>query len=1225
MQINSTRQLNILFFTGLILLFAGIGLYHYQLKPEFSISSVNQFEEKFHSKEEKIHQLIKSLSQEININLTERELFELANKRAYKNNIDVFIYQKDSLIVWTNHHIPVPNTHPQKSLNKEVNHLKNGWYYFTHSTNKDFDVYGTFLIKNTYEFQNEDLKNKFAPSFEHIVNAEILPPHSTTYTIKNDEGEAVFSLQPVNEYQPNEWLEFIVFSCFLLGFFIWLQLLVSSTQILLIKRPVLLIIYPIAIIVLRYLSIKFNWLSFLSDFKLFSPELFASSELVPSLGDLIINVSIFYFLIHFLLKRTRNWFKNGNQKLKLLLYIIPLFVLNFFVAFKINELILALVFDSKINFNLELLFDLDLYSFISIVIIGACFYAYFKFLQFVIIQFKKNNFEWNKLAFLWALLSLIYILIDVVNLHHSLLTTFWPIILSGMLLWFELKNKTYKFIHIISILAFISFYAAYILDDYSNQKEKQLRKVYAEEIATDEDPITELDYDNIEKQLLKEVVLFKAFTSNINNAAFSDSLESKYFKNLKNKYDLSFNLYNSNEIPILNYSNLGTVAYQNLYQIIQSAGKTSTINPHIYFITNYAEKLSYLTHLPLVKNDSVYGYFMIEMRSKKFPKDIGLPSLLLDKGSKSITYLKGYSVAKYVDSVLVSHKGEFDYPFIPASWFNPKPQQYTKQFVNKEGYSHYIYQIDRGKYTLLSKKISTAITLFTAFSYLLIIYGVLLLLPLGYQQLNRKSFSFKNISFNVKIQVVIIVLLLVTLIAFGVGAGTYVVKQYHINSKEFIKEKTGSVQTELYHKLGGERELKTDLVYLEYLLKKFSRVFVTDINMYDINGDLLASSQPKIYSKGLLSKKMNTLAYEKMSLKNKSEFIHQEQIGELNYLSAYVPFVNNEGNRLAYLNLQYISKQDDLENQISGFLLAIINIMVLMLAISIILAITLSNRLTSPLKYIQESLRNVKLGSKSKAIEYEGADEIGELVKEYNKKVEELQKSAEQLAKSERESAWREMAKQVAHEIKNPLTPMKLSIQHMKRSIEVKDEMSQDKLNKVTASLIEQIDALTKIANEFSNFAKMPKAVEDEVNLIEVLQNAYGVFADSNQHQIELINQIQKEATVWADKALLLRVFNNLIKNAIQAIPPTEEGLIKIILTEENNQFLIEVKDNGVGISEEQAESIFVPYFTTKSTGTGLGLAMTKQIIENMKGQIWFESKIDKGTSFFVSFPKYKE
>lgn len=369
---------------------------------------------------------------------------------------------------------------------------------------------------------------------------------------------------------------------------------------------------------------------------------------------------------------------------------------------------------------------------------------------------------------------------------------------------------------------------------------------------------------------------------------------------------------------------------------------------------------------------------------------------------------------------------------------------------------------------------------------------------------------------------------------------------------------------------------------------------------------------------------MNVEAYEEIHLNRKSEFVHEEQIGKLNYLSAYTPFFNNRGEFLAYVNVQYISRQNELEDQISGFLLAIIDIMVLMLAFSTILTITVSNRLTRPLKYIQESLKNVQIGSKYKPIEYDGQDEIGELVKEYNLKVEELQESVEALAKSERESAWREMAKQVAHEIKNPLTPMKLSIQHLKRTVKVSDEESEEKLDRVSKSLIEQIDALTKIANEFSNFAKMPKANETELNLIEVVKNAVAVFDQDERYSVDLTIKTEEETIIWADKDLLLRVFNNLIKNGIQAIPAEQEGKIEVELSESAGSYIVAVTDNGSGIDQETQDKIFVPYFTTKSKGTGLGLAMSKQIVESMKGTIWFETEDGKGTTFYVSFPHFK-
>jgi len=389
--------------------------------------------------------------------------------------------------------------------------------------------------------------------------------------------------------------------------------------------------------------------------------------------------------------------------------------------------------------------------------------------------------------------------IDLYYFQHSFLTSIWPLILSGVLVWFEFKEKSYKFIHVISILAFISFYAAYILQDYSNLKEKEIRKVYTEEIATDEDPITEIEYDGIENKLRKSEFLIDYINGSIHKTNLNTLIENDYFKKLKTKYDLTFHLFNSNKKRIVDYSNNTTTSYKKLNSIIQNTGKISSINPHIYFIKNYTEKLSYLINYPITKSDSVYGHLVVEMRSKKFPIDIGLPSLLLEKGTKSITELKNYTIAKYIEGNLVSTKGEYNYPFEPADWFFSNHDYYVK-----DGYNHYVLISEAGKYTILSKKESTLISLITAFSYLLIIYGVFLLIPLFYQQFKGIKFSLKNITLNVKIQTVLIGLILLSLIVFGIGAGTFVIKQYHASSKAFIKEKTGSVNTELHHKLGNE-------------------------------------------------------------------------------------------------------------------------------------------------------------------------------------------------------------------------------------------------------------------------------------------------------------------------------------------------------------------------------------------------------------------------------------
>jgi nitrogen fixation/metabolism regulation signal transduction histidine kinase len=332
-----------------------------------------------------------------------------------------------------------------------------------------------------------------------------------------------------------------------------------------------------------------------------------------------------------------------------------------------------------------------------------------------------------------------------------------------------------------------------------------------------------------------------------------------------------------------------------------------------------------------------------------------------------------------------------------------------------------------------------------------------------------------------------------------------------------------------------------------------------------------------------------------------------------------LPFFNSDGKLLAFVNLQHFGQQQELESQIQQFLVAIINVFMLLLAISIILAIVMSNWVTKPLRFLQTNLSLIQFGKKNQIIEYDKNDEIGVLIREYNKKLLELEQTAEQLAKSERESAWRDMAKQVAHEIKNPLTPMKLSIQQMMRVFEKENPAAKEKVDRLANSLIEQIDGLTRIANEFSNFAKMPSPLLEKVELVDIIKNVISIF----EQEAVVINFESSHNIIelQADKDQLIRAINNLLQNSIQAFDSKQDGVIKISIEVEDDFCKISIKDNGKGIPADRQNKVFVPYFTTKSTGTGIGLSITKQIIENHNGKIYFESQENKGTIFFVELP----
>ncbi|MBL4592872.1 MAG: GHKL domain-containing protein, partial [Flavobacteriales bacterium] len=397
---------------------------------------------------------------------------------------------------------------------------------------------------------------------------------------------------------------------------------------------------------------------------------------------------------------------------------------------------------------------------------------------------------------------------------------------------------------------------------------------------------------------------------------------------------------------------------------------------------------------------------------------------------------------------------------------------------------------------------------------------------------------------------------------------------------------------------------------MTYYLIKFSNVFYTDINLYDKTGSLLATSRPEIFERGLVSEQMNPEAFNQIHIHKKSSFTHNENIGGLNYISTYVPFRNEKQKILAYMNLPYFAKQNELENELSSFYTALINIYGLLFLISTIIAVFFANYISEPVRMIKNKISALQLGESYDLLEWESNDEIGALVFEYNKKVLELEKNATLLVKSERESAWREMAKQVAHEIKNPLTPMKLSIQQLQRIAKDNPEDLNERINRTAKTLIEQIDTLTKIANEFSSFAKMPKANAEEFNLIPTIETTIDLYKEE-KIAISLVDECNGIANIVADKDQISRVFNNLIKNAIQAIPSTIEGKITVFISQKENNYLIEIKDNGTGIADDKKDKIFVPNFTTKTTGMGLGLAMVKNIVENTNGSIWFETKED--------------
>jgi nitrogen fixation/metabolism regulation signal transduction histidine kinase len=326
---------------------------------------------------------------------------------------------------------------------------------------------------------------------------------------------------------------------------------------------------------------------------------------------------------------------------------------------------------------------------------------------------------------------------------------------------------------------------------------------------------------------------------------------------------------------------------------------------------------------------------------------------------------------------------------------------------------------------------------------------------------------------------------------------------------------------------------------------------------------------------------------------------------------------------LAFLNLPYFVGNNELKSEISSLIVAVINAYLLFVLFAIGVAVIISRRITRPLFLIQDRLAQIRIDKMNQKIGYKGNDEIGSLVKEYNRMVDEISESAEKLAKSEREMAWREMAKQIAHEIKNPLTPMKLSVQYLMKAWDNKQEDFDVFLKRVSSTLIEQIDQLHIIANEFSDFAKMPQAKRSKVDIVKKILNTVNLF-EKSEPNIRFSTEVdENKRFIFADPDQMLSVLNNIFKNAVQSIPNDRDGIIKTTLKLVDLNIIIMVSDNGRGMNEEVKNKIFMPNFTTKSSGMGLGLAIVQNIVKNSGGKIWFETIENVGSTFYIQLPIY--
>lgn len=495
-----------------------------------------------------------------------------------------------------------------------------------------------------------------------------------------------------------------------------------------------------------------------------------------------------------------------------------------------------------------------------------------------------------------------------------------------------------------------------------------------------------------------------------------------------------------------------------------------------------------------------------------------------------------------------------------------------------------------------------------------------------------KPMKLKKLALRTRIFIAMILLVIIASVLISAVA----IYQYKEQSKDYhegrLVRKEGSIQTHLKRKLNGRQntwEVKTENIPFIFKdeIYNVADIHKLQINLYDLEGGLLISSRTGLQNdnadKCIDAEIMNALT-QNIAFNNESEIAQHRYVdkhkenGET-FQSSYTYITDDKSKPIAILNIPYLEKDDFLTKELQEFLQRIAFAFILVLLTAIAIAFWLSTYITKSLKTISDKINTTRLEKRNEKINiHDTSEEISTLVNSYNSMIDELEESAVQLAKSEREQAWREMAKQVAHEIKNPLTPMRLTVQNFQRKFDPTDEGIHSKVDEYSKTLIQQIDTMSSIASAFSNFAKMPAQQNETLNVVKIVKLALDIF---NEDYIVFTSDAE-EIIAKFDRTQLIRVVTNLVKNAIQAISSDKIPKIVINVGHSNGDVIITVADNGSGIEEENKNRVFEPKFTTKTSGMGLGLAMVKNIVETYKGDISFVTEKDMGTTFKVIFPK---
>lgn len=1217
--------------------FIFINYWSYNASPEKVQSKLSQRIARLEEKLEKLVEDTTSINALIGPNNNDHK------EKMVKEGYGLFIYDLDrgsspSLLYWnTNQYYIVPD---------DLYRQDSSW--FSVKRNGEFEiikkkvvlndaellVVGMIPIRWSYFIENKYLHSDFAGYNGLDEQYELITvPGEDVLPIYNNKGDELFGIR----LKPGK--SFLSYDSVTIALrvlaIVFLLIFLHSICVEVMQRNGFRMGYILLIglvVFIRLIAYQFNFPFDYSKLPLYDPSIYASNVLHPSLGDLLVNAVLLFWLI--------GVYKNYTDGKTWFIRPMPVKIRNYggvflltFMGYLVAGVIKSLVQDSKISTDVTNFFSLDFYSVISFVILCFLVLSFFEFSQIILRPITERQFPLFEQAITVAVSGFLCLLVfySSKEIPSGLGVLLW-LILYLVILYLRKSDLHLPLLRSPFFIFWVMFFtfsiAAVVM--YENRiTEFEQRKRIAQKLALQVDPSGEnllnIAATNFDDEFLKQN--FYRFQSEYTNKFIKDSLINQNFSGYLNKYDTRIYTFDSLYHPLYNEDSTDYAAIKTI--VLNQA--RPTVIPGLYSYDNTGEGFSYLYQKEVKDRKNTLGYIFVIAKSKRYKSEALYPELFNQAQDLSSDLNTNYAYAIYNKGALINYFNTYSFP----SRLNRKevPEfEYTYKVVGD--YSELWYNSGDDKQVLLVKRNTWLVESLTLFAYLFCSFLFIVFLFHTGGQLLKARFKWIEIKklfrFNIRTQIqsTIIFLSVFSFVVIGIATISFFIIRFNRSNEERLSKTIQVMGNEINSKLNSQFSFDDVLTVQSNVLTKtlerdiaeVSDLHNVDVNFYDVNGNLLVSTQPYIYNKHLLSTQMEPRAYQQLHFDNNIRYIQSEKVGDFEYLSIYVPLSDESGENYAYLNIPYLNSQNELNQEISGFLATLINLNAFIFLVAGAIAFFLTSRITASFSLIGEKMRQMNIGKDNQEIIWTRNDEIGLLVAEYNKMVKKLEDSAQALARSEREGAWREMARQVAHEIKNPLTPMKLSIQYLQKAILNGAPDVKQLTSNMAVTLIEQIDQLSKIAGEFSQFANIGNAQIEKLNLQEVIDSVVRLYQTHPGLQIHWEPQ-SRSIPVLADRVQMNRLLTNLLQNASEARSGDEAVEVVVSLEMKNEAVYLSIKDNAGGIPTSMQSKIFTPNFTTKSSGTGLGLAMCKGIVENANGRIWFETEEGVGTTFFIQLP----